>query len=64
MTDHAAAAGPNGEYMQEPSHLVPVRVYLTVFSLLLVLTAVTVGVSFLDLGRRIPWWPSSLPSRR
>jgi len=44
------AASANGEYMQEASHLVPVRVYLTIFSALMVLTAATVGVSFLDLG--------------
>ena len=45
-----AAAAANGEYMQEATHLVPVRVYLTIFSLLMILTAITVGVSFLDLG--------------
>ena len=50
MTDHATAAGANIEEMQAATHLVPIRVYLTIFSLLLVLTAVTVGVSFLDLG--------------
>ena len=48
--DMTAAAGADGEEMQAASHLVPVRVYLTIFSLLMVLTAVTVGVSFLDLG--------------
>jgi cytochrome c oxidase subunit 4 len=45
-----AAAGTNGGEMQGATHLVPVRVYLTIFSLLMVLTAVTVSVSFLDLG--------------
>jgi cytochrome c oxidase subunit 4 len=45
-----AAAGADGGEMQAASHLVPVRVYLTIFSLLMVLTAVTVGVSYLDLG--------------
>ncbi len=49
MAEHAAAAA-NGEYMQEASHLVPIRVYLTVFALLMTFTAITVGVSFLDLG--------------
>jgi cytochrome c oxidase subunit 4 len=50
MTDHSAAAEGNGGEVQGVTHLVPVRVYLTVFSLLMVLTATTVGVSFLDLG--------------
>jgi cytochrome c oxidase subunit 4 len=45
-----AAAGTNGGEMQGATHLVPIRVYLTIFSLLMVLTAVTVGVSFIDLG--------------
>jgi len=44
------AAGANGGEMQGATHLVPVRIYLTIFSLLMVLTATTVGVSFLDLG--------------
>jgi len=48
--DMTVAAGADGREMQAASHLVPVRVYLTIFSLLMVLTAVTVGVSFLDLG--------------
>lgn len=33
------------------SHVVPTAVYYRVFAALLVLTAVTVGVAFLDLGR-------------
>ena len=32
-------------------HVVPVRVYVTIFALLLVLTAVTTSVAFVDLGR-------------
>jgi cytochrome c oxidase subunit 4 len=36
--------------MQGAKHQVPLRVYFTIFSLLMVLTAVTVGVSFIDLG--------------
>jgi cytochrome c oxidase subunit 4 len=32
------------------SHVVPVRVYLLVFFSLLILTATTVGVAFVDLG--------------
>src|SRR5512135_3720546 len=45
-----AAAGANGGEMQGVEHVVPVRVYLTIFAILLFLTATTVGVSFLDLG--------------
>ena len=33
------------------AHVVPVRVYLTVFALLMILTAVTTAVAFIDLGR-------------
>lgn len=50
MADQAGTMAANGEYTQEATHVVPVRVYLTIFAVLLVLTAVTVGVSFLDLG--------------
>src|SRR5258706_12763977 len=32
------------------THVVPVRVYLLIFASLLVLTATTVGVAFVDLG--------------
>ena len=32
-------------------HVVPVRVYLTVFAILVTLTAVTTAVAFVDLGR-------------
>jgi cytochrome c oxidase subunit 4 len=32
------------------AHVVPVRVYVTVFLLLMVLTGTTVGVAFIDLG--------------
>ena len=45
-----AAAGTIGGETQGARHLVPVRVYLTIFTLLMILTATTVGVSFLDLG--------------
>jgi cytochrome c oxidase subunit 4 len=50
MTDHAIAAGANGEEMQGATHLVPLRVYFTIFGLLMALTAITVSVSYLDLG--------------
>jgi cytochrome c oxidase subunit IV len=49
MTAHASTADANGP-MQAAKHLVPLRIYFTIFSLLMVLTAVTVGVSFIDLG--------------
>jgi cytochrome c oxidase subunit 4 len=49
MTAHATTADTNGE-MHAAKHLVPVRVYLTIFTLLMILTGVTVGVSFIDLG--------------
>ena len=49
MTEtHAATA--NGAEMQAASHLVSPRTYVTIFLLLMVLTAVTVGAAFLDLG--------------
>jgi len=34
----------------ESTHVVPLRVYLSVFASLLVLTGTTVGVAFIDLG--------------
>jgi cytochrome c oxidase subunit IV len=46
----AAAAGADGGETQAVTHLVPVRIYLTIFGLLMVLTATTVAVSFIDLG--------------
>lgn len=36
--------------MEQEHHVVPVRTYLTVFVILLVLVVVTVGASFIDLG--------------
>ena len=35
----------------EQAHVVPLRVYLTVFATLLLLTGVTTAVAFVDLGR-------------
>ena len=32
-------------------HIVPVRVYIMVFTALMVLTAITAGIAFIDLGR-------------
>lgn len=49
MTDHATTADANGQ-MQGATHLVPLRVYFTIFALLMFFTALTVSVSFLDLG--------------
>jgi cytochrome c oxidase subunit IV len=40
----------NGDEMQAARHLVSPRTYVTIFLLLMVLTAVTVGAAFLDLG--------------
>ena len=40
----------NGDEMQAATHLVSPRTYVTIFMLLMVLTAVTVGAAFLDLG--------------
>ena len=48
--DMTAAAGADGGDMQGATHLVPIRIYLMIFAILMVLTAVTVSVSFLDLG--------------
>jgi cytochrome c oxidase subunit 4 len=31
-------------------HIVPTRIYYTIFAILMVFTAITVGVAFLDLG--------------
>jgi cytochrome c oxidase subunit 4 len=50
MTQHAQTATSNGDEMQAASHLVSPRTYVTIFLALMVLTAVTVGVAFLDLG--------------
>jgi cytochrome c oxidase subunit 4 len=49
MTAHAATIEANGERIA-PEYVVPVRVYLTIFTILMILTGVTVGVSFIDLG--------------
>ncbi len=51
MTDHALTSAP-GTPPLEPAHdhVVPVRIYLAVFASLMILTALTVGAAFLDLG--------------
>jgi cytochrome c oxidase subunit IV len=49
MTAHAAAADAH-VHLQGEKHLVPVRVYLTIFIVLMALTAITVTVAFIDLG--------------
>jgi cytochrome c oxidase subunit 4 len=50
MTHHAhAVAADNGE-MQAASHPVSPRTYVSIFLALMVLTSVTVGAAFLDLG--------------
>jgi cytochrome c oxidase subunit 4 len=47
---HTQAAGSGMAHGPQSIHIVPPRVYVTIFSLLMVLTAVTVSVAFLDLG--------------
>jgi cytochrome c oxidase subunit IV len=50
MTHEMTAAGADGGQMQGATNLGAVRTYLTIFGLLMVLTATTVTVSFIDLG--------------
>jgi cytochrome c oxidase subunit 4 len=40
MADHAS----------DPHHVVPTKIYYAIFATLMVLTAVTVGVAYIDLG--------------
>ncbi len=49
MAQHAAAVNGNGE-PQGATHFVSPRIYVTIFLALMALTAVTVGVAFLNLG--------------
>jgi cytochrome c oxidase subunit 4 len=37
--------------MSESQHIVPLRIYYTVFAALMIFTAVTVGIAYVDLGR-------------
>ena len=37
--------------MSESEHIVPLRIYYTVFAALMIFTAVTVGIAYIDLGR-------------
>jgi cytochrome c oxidase subunit IV len=39
------------EHVQGQHHVVPVKIYYGIFAILLVLTGVTVAVSYIDLGR-------------
>jgi cytochrome c oxidase subunit IV len=39
------------EHAQDPLHLVPLKIYYGIFAILMVLTGVTVGVAYIDLGR-------------
>lgn len=51
MTGHTAQVSTDTAHpIHTGSHRVPPRVYVTIFLALMVLTAVTVGVAFLDLG--------------
>jgi cytochrome c oxidase subunit 4 len=49
MNAHAPANAPF-EYDEYIEHIVPKSVYLTIFGLLMLLTAATVAVAFVDLG--------------
>ncbi len=55
----AAATGP-AEKPHDPSelhiHVIPPRLLLTVFGVLIFLTAVTVGVTYFDFGRTVNVW--------
>lgn len=39
------------EHAHEPHHVVPTTIYYAIFATLIVLTGVTVGVAYVDLGR-------------
>jgi cytochrome c oxidase subunit IV len=47
MADHDA----HGEHVQHTEHVVPISTYVGVFLVLLVGTALTTGVAYIDLGR-------------
>ena len=49
MAHHATTATGNGD-PQGATHFVSPRLYVTIFLALMVLTAVTVGAAFVDLG--------------
>ena len=44
-------ADPEHEHMEHTEHIVPPSVYLAIISTLVILTAITVGAAFIDLGR-------------
>ena len=39
------------EHTPRAHHIVPTRIYYTIFATLMILTAITVGVAYIDLGR-------------
>ena len=39
------------EHAHDPHHVVPLTIYYGIFAILMVLTGVTVGVAYIDLGR-------------
>lgn len=49
QTQDPAASHPRSDHAEEP-HIVRPPVYLAIFLILLVLTALTTGMSFIDLG--------------
>jgi cytochrome c oxidase subunit 4 len=38
------------EHAHDPHHVVPKKIYYAIFAMLMVLTAVTVGIAYIDLG--------------
>jgi cytochrome c oxidase subunit 4 len=50
MTAHTHTAPADDGLMQAASHLVSPRTYVSIFLALMVLTGVTVGVAYVDLG--------------
>ena len=51
MAEHSIQPAQMTEHIVPPEHIVPKKVYFAIFLALIVLTAVTVTVSFYDLGR-------------
>src|SRR5437867_2503590 len=51
MREHLMRPEQISEHVIPPEHIVPRKVYILIFLALLVLTAITIVVSFFDLGR-------------
>ncbi len=53
MSHHHHAStenAPTQDYSPELGHIQPIKIYVTIFVLLLILTVVTVGAAFMDFG--------------